>query len=260
MRDNHFRESTASRFRSAEPSARDRRRVRGGRRSTLDVPPPRICPGPSTSASTSGYRPRATGVVTHYFSCLDPAYRGWCWAVTVMRAARAKLVTVGENVLLPGDGALLAPAWLPWNERLRPDDLGPGDLLPTDDDDIRLAPGYTQVGDDDGVDGQQLWELGLGRHRVLSLEGRDEAAERWTTATTARPPRSPGRPLRTVRPVGSWCRSPVDCASSSASAPTGSPPTTARSSPTTTAAAPIRRRSSPPRGRVQSAHGRRAEL
>jgi hypothetical protein len=126
-----------------------------------------------------GVRAEGDRVVTHYFGCLDPAYRGWCWAVTVMRAARAKLITVSENVLLPGEGALLAPAWVPWNERLRPDDLGPGDLLPTDDDDVRLAPGYTQTDEDDGADGQQIWELGLGRHRVLSLEGRDEAAERW---------------------------------------------------------------------------------
>jgi len=116
-------------------------------------------------------------VVTHYFECLDQAYHGWRWAVTVTRASRAKIVTVDECVLLPGDDALLAPPWVPWLERLRPGDLGPGDLLPTAPDDVRLAPGFTQV--DDGLDSETQWELGLGRVRVLSEEGRDEAATRW---------------------------------------------------------------------------------
>src|ERR1035441_1957010 len=31
-------------------------------------------------------------LVTHLFACLDPAYAGWRWAVTVARASRAQLV------------------------------------------------------------------------------------------------------------------------------------------------------------------------
>ncbi|WP_329519358.1 DUF3027 domain-containing protein [Spirillospora sp. NBC_01491] len=134
-----------------------------------------------------GLRGEGDRVVTHDFACLDPAYRGWRWAVTVTRAARAKNVTVDEVVLLPDDGALLAPPWVPWLERLRPGDLGPGDLLPTAPDDVRLAPGYTQV--DDATDHENQWELGLGRVRVLSREGRDEAAERWYEGTAG--PRAP---------------------------------------------------------------------
>ncbi|MEE2046669.1 DUF3027 domain-containing protein, partial [Nocardiopsis tropica] len=37
-----------------------------------------------------------TRLVTHYFTCLDPAYPGWNYAVTVVRASRAKDVTVNE--------------------------------------------------------------------------------------------------------------------------------------------------------------------
>lgn len=124
-----------------------------------------------------GLHPEGDRVVTHYFSCLDPAYHGWRWAVSVVRAARAKNVTVSESVLLPGQDAMLSPEWVPWSDRLRPDDLGPGDLLPTSADDPRLAPGFTQTGED--ADEQLFWELGIGRHRVLSAEGRDEAATRW---------------------------------------------------------------------------------
>ncbi|MCP2337124.1 DUF3027 domain-containing protein [Actinomadura rupiterrae] len=129
----------------------------------------------------------AERVVTHYFACLDPGYRGWRWAVTVARASRARNVTVDECVLLPGDDALLAPAWVPWLERLRPGDIGPGDLMPTAPDDARLAPGYTETADPEVREVQ--WELGLGRPRVLSAEGRDEAAERWYEGVAG--PRAP---------------------------------------------------------------------
>ena len=132
---------------------------------------------PSKVGQHLGVRAEGDRVVTHFFDCLDPAYRGWRWSVTATRASRAKNVTISEAVLLPGEDALLAPAWVPWIERLRPGDLGPGDLLPTRSDDARLAPGFTEVSD--ATDRQQLWELGLGRPRVLSPEGRDEAAERW---------------------------------------------------------------------------------
>jgi hypothetical protein len=95
-----------------------------------------------------------------------------------------KVVTVDEVVLLPGDDAITAPPWLPYRDRIQPGDLSPGDLLPTEEDDTRLVPGYLS-GDpgDEVVDQDSLrevaYELGLNRPRVLSLEGRDLAAERW---------------------------------------------------------------------------------
>ncbi|WP_018656072.1 DUF3027 domain-containing protein [Actinomadura flavalba] len=149
---------------------------------------------PSEVGEHLGLRAEGDRVVTHGFACVDPAYEGWYWAVTVVRAARAKNVTVDECVLLPGDDAVLAPPWIPWLERLRPGDLGPGDLLPTASDDVRLAPGYT--GTDDDSDFQTSWELGLGRVRVLSAEGRDEAVERWYDG-----PAGPASPLAQSAPA-----------------------------------------------------------
>jgi hypothetical protein len=119
-------------------------------------------------------------LVTHSFATLAKGYRGWRWAVTVARAPRSRTVTVCEVVLLPGADAILAPAWLPWQERIAPGDLGPADVLPYRADDPYLAPGFT-VTDEEDEDRTALWELGLGRARVLSLEGREAAATRWYT-------------------------------------------------------------------------------
>jgi len=116
-------------------------------------------------------------VVTHYFATLDPAYQGWRWAVTVARASRSKSVTIDDVVLLPGDGALLAPEWVPWSERLRPGDLGVGDLLPTAADDPRLVTSFLMT--DDEQEHDVAFEFGLGRERVLSYEGQVDAVERW---------------------------------------------------------------------------------
>ncbi len=118
-------------------------------------------------------------LVTHAFECRSPGYVGWRWAVTVARASRGKTVTVDEVVLIPGPDSLLAPAWVPWHERVQPGDLGVGDVLLTPVDDPRLAPGYTADADEEGALWPPQWELGLGRVRVLSAEGRDEAFERW---------------------------------------------------------------------------------
>ncbi|WP_122943109.1 DUF3027 domain-containing protein [Brachybacterium sp. EE-P12] len=117
-------------------------------------------------------------LVTHVFECTMPGYRGWSWVVVLTRASRAKAATVAETALLPGEDAILAPDWEPWSERLRPEDVGTEDLLPYREQDERLEQGYEATGDED-EDRVAQWELGLGRARVLSPEGRSEAAERW---------------------------------------------------------------------------------
>lgn len=127
------------------------------------------------------------GVATHFFASVQPGYPGWRWAVTVAQPAGQDQPTIDEVVLLPGDDAITAPAWIPWRERIRSGDLSPGDLLPVDEDDARLVPQYLtgDPGDDPAfeVERTQLKlvadELGLGRNRVLSVEGRDLAAQRW---------------------------------------------------------------------------------
>jgi hypothetical protein len=134
-----------------------------------------------------GVRADGDRVVTHDFVCLHPGYQGWHWAVTLSRVPRARTVTVNDVVLLPGDDALLAPRWVPWSDRIAPGDVGPGMLLATPVEDPRLVPGFT-AGSDPKTPEEAMEiravvrELGLGRSRVLSREGRDEAVERWLVA------------------------------------------------------------------------------
>ena len=114
---------------------------------------------------------------THRFLADMPGYRGWQWAVVVAACPGAAHATISEVVLVPGPTALLAPKWVPWQERIRPGDLSPGDLLAPPSEDPRLVPGYMATGDPQ-IDDVAV-EVGFGRRQVLSPWGRGEAAQRW---------------------------------------------------------------------------------
>jgi hypothetical protein len=123
-------------------------------------------------------------VTVHRFASTHPGYRGWAWTVVLARVPRARVATVSEVVLLPGEDALLAPSWVPWADRVEPGDLGETDVLPFRDDDPLLDEGFEAVPDgwDQAFSGDEttlVWELGLGRKRVLNRDGRIEAATRW---------------------------------------------------------------------------------
>ncbi|MFI5807293.1 DUF3027 domain-containing protein [Streptomyces sp. NPDC051561] len=175
-------------------------------------------------------------VVTHLFEAKEPGYRGWRWAVTVARASRAKYVTLNETVLLPGPDSLSPPEWVPWSERLRPGDMGPGDLLPTEAEDLRLEPGWTgeDVPPPNSVLSEEMEsqaarsqalaevveaedaeltapavpvrgsitsvaeELGMRRARVLSRYGLHLAADRWDEEYGAKTPMAQAAPATCV--------------------------------------------------------------
>ncbi len=114
---------------------------------------------------------------THRFLATLPGYHGWQWAVVVAAYPGAEHATVSEVVLVPGPTALLAPPWVPWEQRVKPGDLGPGDLLAPLPDDPRLVPGFLATGDP--LIDDTARDIGFGRRRVLSAFGRDDAAQRW---------------------------------------------------------------------------------
>jgi hypothetical protein len=73
--------------------------------------------GPHAAVRSEGVR-----TVTHLFECRLPGYAGWQWFATLTRVSRSKDATVNEVGLLPTNGSILAPPWVPWAERVRPED------------------------------------------------------------------------------------------------------------------------------------------
>lgn len=133
---------------------------------------------PGTVGDHLGIVMEGEGLATHSFACTARAYRGWRWAVTLARVPRSRTVTICETHLLPTGESVLAPEWVPYEQRLAPGDIGPGDVLPYKEADPNLEAGFEATGEED-VDQMAFFELGLGRPRVLSAEGREEASQRW---------------------------------------------------------------------------------
>jgi hypothetical protein len=57
------------------------------------------------------------GAFSFVFEANLEGYQGWLWSVTLFDGGD-KEPTISEVVLLPSEKALLAPAWVPWSERL----------------------------------------------------------------------------------------------------------------------------------------------
>ena len=117
-------------------------------------------------------------LASYLFSASLPGYVGWRWAVTIAKVDGGS-PTICDVVLLPGPDSILAPEWIPYSNRITADDVVAGTIVPTAPDDARLVPGSSVLPSDEELDLHELFELGAGRLRVLSIEGRDQAAKRW---------------------------------------------------------------------------------
>lgn len=147
----------------------------------------------TTVGPAAGYLVEEDGSVSLRFENRLAGYPGWFWTVTVAQVDEED-PTVLELELLPGDGALLAPEWVPWAERLAEyrahqvelaeaaaaaggenddtdavddaddlddddaldDDILDDDDLDDDDDDDDRAADILHAGDLDGVDIDEL--------------------------------------------------------------------------------------------------------
>ncbi|HEU5222328.1 MAG TPA: DUF3027 domain-containing protein [Candidatus Lumbricidophila sp.] len=72
---------------------------------------------PTTVGPQIGHRVDGEHVLTLFFAADVSGYPGWRWAVTLARVVDGE-PTVSETELIPGDGALVAPEWVPWSVRL----------------------------------------------------------------------------------------------------------------------------------------------
>ena len=151
--------------------------------------------------------------MTHSFACLLAGYPDWYWAVTLVRASRARTATINEVVLLPSAEALLAPAWVPWEQRIQAGDIGPGMLMATPDNDPRLEPGSprrtclptpTQRSGRSCAPPSPSWVLeGNGCSRPSGATPRRSAGSPVLRATAMNPADTPPPP---VRPADISCR------------------------------------------------------
>ncbi|WEV58346.1 DUF3027 domain-containing protein [Bifidobacterium sp. ESL0728] len=79
------------------------------------------------------------------FVCLRKGYEGWQWAVTLYHDVEVDSWSVNESTLVPTKDSLLAPAWIPWKDRLEAADLSVTDSLGTDPDDPRMEDGFRKT-------------------------------------------------------------------------------------------------------------------
>lgn len=71
----------------------------------------------ATIGDVAGYTVEGEQVLSLRFENRMLGYPGWFWTVTIARVEGAE-PTVLETELMPGEGALLAPEWVPWAVRL----------------------------------------------------------------------------------------------------------------------------------------------
>jgi hypothetical protein len=143
----------------------------------LEVQPPATV-GEFVSETDEG-----DSVVTYRFATTQAGYPGWNWAVAIAHLPGEE-PTVVESELLPAEGALLAPDWVPWSERM--DDyraaqaaLGEAaadaddDDLDDEEDDDEDAFGSDNLhaGDLDGVD---IDEIDDSSEEIIEIDDFDE--------------------------------------------------------------------------------------
>ena len=102
----------------------------------------------ATIGDPAGYTLEDGGVVSLRFYNRLAGYPNWFWTVSVAVVEGAE-PTVLEVELLPGEGALLAPEWVPWAERLAEYQAAQAALAESEGDD---PDGDDDLAGDDGAD------------------------------------------------------------------------------------------------------------
>lgn len=106
-----------------------------------------------TIGEPAGHEVDASGAVTLFFTCTMPGYPGWRWAASVAKVAKDAPVTVLEVEMLPSEGALLSPDWLPWSMRLAQYQEAQAAL---EAEQKAAAEALGELGDDDDLDEDDL--------------------------------------------------------------------------------------------------------
>lgn len=140
------------------------------------------------------------GVYTMLFAATMGGYPGWHWTVSLTEVPGDE-PTVLETELMPGDGALLAPDWVPWSQRLeeyRAAQAAAGEPdetveLDADDDDEDDDPLDDDHGDDpdDGIDFESAVEPGEALDLLAVGEDEQDEPEPEADESGPEPPAVP---------------------------------------------------------------------
>ncbi|GAA1493599.1 DUF3027 domain-containing protein [Curtobacterium herbarum] len=146
----------------------------------------------ATVGSAVGTVDEGDGVVSVLFANRMPGYPGWRWTVSIAQVEGDE-PTVLEVELMPGDGSLLAPEWVPWSERLADyraaqDDEGDEESDDEDDEDDDFDDDQSDDEDDDEDD-------------ESDDEDDDDESEDDDEDDVPPPPARSRRRTRRVRPV-----------------------------------------------------------
>lgn len=119
---------------------------------------------PADIGAPAGAEMSEARVATLFFECRLLGYPGWRWAASLTRVDEDSPITVLEVELLPGEGAVVAPEWVPWSERLaqfRDAQSQESSDDETDDDADEDTDEDTDEfdGDEDDIDGVDIDEL-----------------------------------------------------------------------------------------------------
>jgi len=112
----------------------------------------------STIGAVVGHTTHDEHVLSLHFASLMPGYPDWHWTATLSRIDDESEPNVLETELLPGEGAVLAPEWTPWSERLEDYKLAQehAAALAEDDDDEDFDDESDADSDDEDIDDDEL--------------------------------------------------------------------------------------------------------
>ncbi|MDN4641670.1 DUF3027 domain-containing protein [Agreia sp. PsM10] len=133
----------------------------------------------TTIGAVVGHTTHDEHVLSLHFASLMPGYPDWHWTATLSRIDGESEPNVLETELLPGEGAVLAPEWTPWSERLEDYKLAQehAAALAEDDDDEDFDDEADVDSDDEDIDD----ELDLDDH-ILDDDVLDDAVHEHAEA------------------------------------------------------------------------------
>lgn len=117
----------------------------------------------ATVGALAGRVEESGGAVSLQFLSTMPGYPDWRWTVSLAEV-EVEAPTVLEVELMPGSGAVLAPDWIPWSDRLAEytaaqGEPGSDDDPDSDDDDAEGDSEDDDEPDDDSEDDESDDEL-----------------------------------------------------------------------------------------------------